>query len=70
MRNKQRVPSKHKGIDVLLLHHGKDPVDLVSTFDLQGEQCHAQGWGCGLERLQLGRVRGVGRIPEDSDPRG
>lgn len=65
----RRVPKDNKTIWALHSHPGKSSVEILGVFGLQRKKRHAQSQGFGLDLLPLGRVNGVGRIPEDGDPR-
>src|SRR5262249_60582500 len=60
----------HKRCRTLLSHRGKGTLEVIRSFDLEGQQRNAQCGGSGLELLELGRARGASRIPQEGNARG
>src|SRR5215475_6908363 len=60
----------HKRCRALLSHRGKGTLEVIRSFDLEGQQRNAQCGGSGLELLELGRARGASRIPQEGNARG
>src|SRR5262249_61348574 len=60
----------HKRCRTLLSHRGKGTLEVIRSFDLEGQQRNAQCGRSGLELLELGRARGASRIPQGGNARG
>ena len=64
------VPLDNKAPRTILSHGGKDTIEIITSFDPEGQKRYAQCAGSGLELFQLERARGASRIPKEGDARG